>query len=65
MFKDSRIVSVAHYPEAGMDELFTDQDPKRAERAMLAMLGMGKLDIAALRRAAPSRRAHLGRTVRR
>jgi predicted 3-demethylubiquinone-9 3-methyltransferase (glyoxalase superfamily) len=36
----------------GMEELFTDSDPKRAERAMQAMLGMGKLDIAALRSAA-------------
>jgi hypothetical protein len=32
--------------------LFTDPDPERARRAMQAMLGMGKLDIAALRRAA-------------
>lgn len=37
---------------AGMGELFADPDPKRAERAMKAMLGMKKLDIAALRRAA-------------
>jgi predicted 3-demethylubiquinone-9 3-methyltransferase (glyoxalase superfamily) len=37
---------------AGMDELFSDPDPKRAERAMQAMLAMRKLDIAALRRAA-------------
>jgi predicted 3-demethylubiquinone-9 3-methyltransferase (glyoxalase superfamily) len=36
----------------GMEELFADPDPKRAERAMQAMLGMGKLDIAALRSAA-------------
>ena len=36
----------------GMDELFADPDPKRAERAMKAMLGMRKLDIAALRSAA-------------
>ena len=36
----------------GMEELFADPDPGRAERAMQAMLGMGKLDIAALRRAA-------------
>jgi predicted 3-demethylubiquinone-9 3-methyltransferase (glyoxalase superfamily) len=35
-----------------MDELFADPDPKRAERAMRAMLGMGKIDIAALRSAA-------------
>jgi predicted 3-demethylubiquinone-9 3-methyltransferase (glyoxalase superfamily) len=33
----------------GMGELFGDPDPKRAQRAMQAMLGMGKLDIAALR----------------
>jgi predicted 3-demethylubiquinone-9 3-methyltransferase (glyoxalase superfamily) len=36
----------------GMDELFSDPDPKRAERAMQAMLQMGKLDVAALRNAA-------------
>jgi predicted 3-demethylubiquinone-9 3-methyltransferase (glyoxalase superfamily) len=36
----------------GMEELFTDADPERAQRAMQAMLGMGKLDIAALRSAA-------------
>ena len=36
----------------GMDELFTDPDPERAQRAMQAMLGMRKLDIAELRRAA-------------
>ncbi|HMJ32562.1 MAG TPA: VOC family protein [Baekduia sp.] len=36
----------------GMEELFGDPDPQRAERAMQALLGMGKLDIAALRRAA-------------
>jgi predicted 3-demethylubiquinone-9 3-methyltransferase (glyoxalase superfamily) len=37
---------------SGMEELFTDPDPQRAERAMKAMLGMRKLDIAALRSAA-------------
>jgi predicted 3-demethylubiquinone-9 3-methyltransferase (glyoxalase superfamily) len=37
---------------SGMEELFTDPDPKRAERAMQAMFGMRKLDIEALRRAA-------------
>ncbi|MGH2945440.1 MAG: VOC family protein [Solirubrobacteraceae bacterium] len=37
---------------AGMEELFTDPDPKRAERAMKAMFEMRKLDIAALRSAA-------------
>lgn len=36
----------------GMEEVFADPDPKRAERAMQAMLGMTKIDIAALRRAA-------------
>ena len=35
-----------------MEELFSDPDPKRAERAMQAMLGMSKIDIAALRSAA-------------
>lgn len=37
---------------AGMEELFSDPDRGRAERAMQAMLGMGKLDVAALRAAA-------------
>ena len=37
---------------AGMDELFADPDPRRAERAMQAMFGMRKLDIAALQAAA-------------
>jgi predicted 3-demethylubiquinone-9 3-methyltransferase (glyoxalase superfamily) len=37
---------------AGMEELFTDADKGRAQRAMQAMLGMGKIDIAALRSAA-------------
>lgn len=36
----------------GMDELFADPDAARADRAMKAMLGMRKLDIAALRDAA-------------
>jgi predicted 3-demethylubiquinone-9 3-methyltransferase (glyoxalase superfamily) len=36
----------------GMDELFADPDPKKAERAMKAMFEMKKLDIAALRSAA-------------
>jgi predicted 3-demethylubiquinone-9 3-methyltransferase (glyoxalase superfamily) len=35
-----------------MDEFLTDPDPKRAERAMRAMLQMRKVDIAALRSAA-------------
>ncbi len=37
---------------SGMEELFTDPDPGRSQRAMQAMLGMSKLDIAALRSAA-------------
>ena len=37
---------------AGMDELFSDPDPARAERAMRAMFGMKKLDVAALQAAA-------------
>ena len=36
----------------GMDEVFAGSDPKRAERAMKAMLGMRKLDVEALRAAA-------------
>ena len=36
----------------GMEELFADPDPERARRAMEAMLKMGKLDVAALHRAA-------------
>jgi predicted 3-demethylubiquinone-9 3-methyltransferase (glyoxalase superfamily) len=36
----------------GMEEVFADPDPQRARRAMEAMLGMTKLDIAALRAAA-------------
>ncbi len=37
---------------AGLDEIFSEPDPQRAERAMRAMFGMTKLDVAALRRAA-------------
>jgi predicted 3-demethylubiquinone-9 3-methyltransferase (glyoxalase superfamily) len=37
---------------AGVEEMFADPDPERARRAMQAMLGMRKLDIAALHRAA-------------
>jgi predicted 3-demethylubiquinone-9 3-methyltransferase (glyoxalase superfamily) len=36
----------------GMEELFADPDKDRAARAMAAMLKMGKLDIAAIQRAA-------------
>jgi predicted 3-demethylubiquinone-9 3-methyltransferase (glyoxalase superfamily) len=36
----------------GMEEVFSDPDPERARRAMEAMFGMRKLDIAALRSAA-------------
>jgi predicted 3-demethylubiquinone-9 3-methyltransferase (glyoxalase superfamily) len=37
---------------AGMDELFSDDDPERAQRAMACMLDMKKLDIAELEAAA-------------
>ena len=37
---------------SGMENLFSDPDPQRAERAMRAMFEMKKLDIAALRSAA-------------
>jgi predicted 3-demethylubiquinone-9 3-methyltransferase (glyoxalase superfamily) len=36
----------------GMDEVFADPDPQKADRAMAAMLQMGKIDVAALRAAA-------------
>ena len=36
----------------GMDDVFESDDPARADRAMKAMLGMVKLDIAALEAAA-------------
>jgi hypothetical protein len=35
-----------------MGELLGDPDPERSQRAMTAMLGMQKLDVAALRAAA-------------
>jgi predicted 3-demethylubiquinone-9 3-methyltransferase (glyoxalase superfamily) len=35
-----------------LDELLADPDPERAQRAMKAMLKMGKLDVAALEAAA-------------
>jgi predicted 3-demethylubiquinone-9 3-methyltransferase (glyoxalase superfamily) len=37
---------------AGWEDVFSDSDPERANRAMKAMLGMQKLDIAALEAAA-------------
>ena len=37
---------------SGLEELLTDPDPERAQRAMKAMLGMKKLDVAELQRAA-------------
>jgi predicted 3-demethylubiquinone-9 3-methyltransferase (glyoxalase superfamily) len=36
----------------GMEELFNDADPARADRAMKAMLQMRKLDLAAMQAAA-------------
>jgi len=49
--KDRYGVSWQVVPD-GMEELFSDSDPKRAERAMEAMLKMQKLDLGELRRAA-------------
>ena len=49
--KDRYGLSWQVVPE-GMDELFSDSDPQRAQRAMQAMLKMRKLDIATLREAA-------------
>jgi predicted 3-demethylubiquinone-9 3-methyltransferase (glyoxalase superfamily) len=37
---------------AGFEEIMTDSDPDRVDRAMRAMLGMKKLDLAALQAAA-------------
>src|SRR3979490_2724361 len=37
-----------------LNELIRDPDPERAQRAMKAMLGMKKLDVAELKRAADS-----------
>jgi predicted 3-demethylubiquinone-9 3-methyltransferase (glyoxalase superfamily) len=37
---------------SGMDEVFSHPDPERARRSMQAMLGMRKIDMAALQRAA-------------
>ena len=49
--KDRYGLSWQVVPE-GMDELFADDDPERANRAMAAMLKMRKLDVEALRKAA-------------
>jgi predicted 3-demethylubiquinone-9 3-methyltransferase (glyoxalase superfamily) len=47
----------------GMEELFADPDPERARRAMEAMFGMRKLDIAALRAAADGAGASSGAPI--
>jgi predicted 3-demethylubiquinone-9 3-methyltransferase (glyoxalase superfamily) len=49
--KDRYGLSWQVVPE-GMVELLTDPDPGRAQRAMQCMLGMKKLDLAAIRAAA-------------
>jgi predicted 3-demethylubiquinone-9 3-methyltransferase (glyoxalase superfamily) len=49
--KDRFGVSWQVVPTALMEAL-ADPDPERAQRAMQAMLGMGKIDIAAIQRAA-------------
>ena len=49
--KDRYGLSWQVVPE-GMEEVLQDPDSERAQRAMQAMLGMAKLDVEALRRAA-------------
>jgi len=49
--KDRYGLSWQVVPE-GMDELFADPDPQRAQRAMQAMFSMTKIDVAALQKAA-------------
>ena len=39
----------------GMEEYLTDENPQRVERAMAAMLSMGKIDLAAVEVAADAR----------
>ena len=39
-------------PGAAMGQLLGDPDPARGQRAMTAMLGMGKIDLAAMKAAA-------------
>ncbi len=64
--KDRYGLSWQVVPE-GMHEVLSDPDPTRAERAVAAMLGMRRLDLAALRAAAdgtPSAHApHPGSTA--
>ena len=55
--KDRFGVSWQVVPE-GMEEMFTGPDTERADRAMKAMLKMGKLDIAELQRAADGETAN-------
>lgn len=49
--KDKFGVSWQIVPALLMDEMLLDPDAERAQRAMKAMLGMGKIDIAELQRA--------------
>ena len=49
--KDRYGLSWQVVPE-GMEEVLADPDSERAQRAMQAMMGMSKLDVDALRRAA-------------
>ena len=49
--KDRYGLSWQVVPE-GMEELFSDPDPQRVERAWKAMMDMRKLDIATLQSAA-------------
>jgi len=51
VFKNSRIVQVTRYAEAGREIHKRDHTSEKAERAMDAMLRMKKIDIAELERA--------------
>ncbi len=50
--KDRYGLSWQVIPGAAMGALLGDPDPARGQRAMTAMLGMGKIDLAAMRAAA-------------
>jgi predicted 3-demethylubiquinone-9 3-methyltransferase (glyoxalase superfamily) len=50
--KDRYGLSWQVIPGAAMGQLLGDPDPNRGQRAMTAMLGMGKIDLAAMRAAA-------------
>jgi len=66
IFEDSRILRVTHYGSAGPrpagmvmmvtfeiagQDVLRDPEPEKAQWAMKAVLGMGKIDMAAVQRA--------------